>query len=169
MTSRKKVLIILGVVFVLTSWFFYESRYFNKVEFLSPIDFKGDIPIRNDIIGRGEFGAPRKNGRIHAGLDILGKIGTPVKAIKSGRVINAEMHKKLGNYVEIKHWGGLITIYSHLSKILVKKGERVLQGQIVGQIGKTGNAQHPKIKPHLHFEIRKNRKAIDPAPFFELY
>ena len=167
MKDRKKLLIILALSFIIiaTSWFIYESRYFNKVEFLSPIAFEGNIPIRNDAMGSGEFGAKRKGKRTHTGLDILAKVGTPVKAIRSARVINVEEHPRLGKYVEIRHRDGLISIYAHLSKIKVKKYQRLRQGQIIGEVGKTGNARHPKIKPHLHFEIRKGGIPQDPKEY----
>jgi murein DD-endopeptidase MepM/ murein hydrolase activator NlpD len=166
--KRKNRLIIFLISFgIICGWFYHESKYFNKVEFLSPINFHGDIPVRNDIYGSGEFGAKRAGKRIHSGLDILAGIGEPVRATRSGRVINAENHKNLGNYVEIRHGGGLISIYAHLSKILVEKGERVQQGQIIGEVGKSGNARYKKIKPHLHFEIRKNAEAINPRDCLE--
>jgi len=167
MKDRRKLLIILALSFIIiaTSWIIYESRYFNTVEFLAPIDFKGDIPIRNDVMGSGEFGAKRKGKRTHAGLDILAEVGTPVKAIRSGRVINAEAHSRLGKYVEIKHRDGLSSIYAHLSKIKVKKYQRVRQGQIIGQVGKSGNARHKRIKPHLHFEIRKDNIPQNPKSY----
>jgi len=165
--NRKKKLIVLTLVLAIiaASLFIYESQYFNKVEFLSPIEFEGKIPIRKDVYGSGEFGARRRGGRAHAGLDILARIGTPVKATRSGRVINAQMHKNLGNYVEIRHSKGFISIYAHLSKIVVKKGQRLRQSQLIGEVGKTGNARYKRIKSHLHFEIRKNDKAVNPKEY----
>ena len=163
--KNKLIVLIVSILFISSLWFIYESRYFNKVEFLSPIAFEGNIPIRNDAMGSGEFGAPRKGKRVHAGLDILAEVGMPVNAIRSGRVINAETKRGLGKYVEIRHLGELISIYAHLSKIGVRKGERVYQGQIIGEVGKSGNARHPKIKPHLHFEIRKGGIPQDPKEY----
>ena len=180
MNKKNKLLIfIFSLIVALSFWISYEVRYFNKVEFFSPVEFQGDIPIRNDARGKGEFGASRNGGRVHAGLDILAQIGTPVRAIKSGRVINAQIKPGLGKYVEIGHPGGffprlffwqkkdsqLISIYAHLSEIKVKKGQRVHQGQIVGEVGKTGNASYKDMKPHLHFEIRKDGKAVNPRDY----
>lgn len=161
----KKRLIEIILVFVLLisiALAINEARYINKVEFLSPIVYDTAPKLRNDVYGKGHFGARRNGGRKHAGVDFLARIGTDVVAVRSGRVINAEFHRGLGNYVEIKHSKGLISIYGHLSQILVKKGQRVYQGQVVGKVGKTGNARNRAILAHLHFEIRINNKPIDP-------
>jgi len=166
MNKKKKLIILtLSLLIILSLWISYESRYFNRVEFLSPFDFQGDIPIRNDVFGSGEFGAPRNGGRAHAGLDILAQMGSPVKATRSGRVINAESKPGLGKYVEIRHPGGFISIYAHLSEINVKNHQRIRQGEIIGKVGKSGNARYKKIKPHLHFEIRKDNKPVNPRDY----
>lgn len=138
----------------------------DKFVFLSPIDYSGDIPIRRDDYGDGAFGARRSRGRrTHLGIDILAEVGISVIAVKSGVVLKAERNHGMGKYVEIKHKEGLVTLYGHLSKIMVKRGQRVLQGDIIGEVGKTGNANRRLILPHLHFEIRKFGAAQDPVDY----
>ena len=109
-----------------------------------------------------KFGAPRtyRNG-IHEGID-LGKYGEPVLAAESGVVTFAGQSPSLGGLmVYIKHNAGWETRYMHLktSSILVKKGQRVAAGQQIGSVGKTGITSSA---PHLHFEVLKDGKKIDP-------
>lgn len=108
---------------------------------------------RHPITGRKEF---------HQGLDIANYYGAPVKASESGKVIFAGEYKGYGKMVIIRHSGGYSTRYAHLSQIKVKHGQYVRQGQLIGNIGKTGVATGP----HLHFEIRKYGRALN--PFFLL-
>lgn len=103
---------------------------------------------------------------MHLGVDLLVPVGTPVYAAKCGLVINAESNRGFGNYVEILHRGGLVTIYAHLSQMDVYQGQRVCQGQRIGEVGKTGNARNRLILPHLHFEVR--RYGIPQDPLFYL-
>lgn len=171
MLARVKKIILILAVFVslaaLVGWFIYEAQFFNLVSFVWPIDFNGHIPIRADARGSGEFGSHRNGGRKHAGVDIEAKIGEPVKAIRSGVVINAEKKRGLGNYVELRHSGGLVSIYAHLNEMKVRKGQRVRQGQVIGTVGKTGNANYRAIESHLHFEIREKGVPRDPGEYLE--
>lgn len=162
----KKILwISLVTAFVILGVYYFNkfSCYFlDKNSFLSPIAYSTNIPIREDVFGEGDFGAKRSGRRLHLGVDILAKIGEPVCAAKCGLVINAENNRGMGNYVEILHRGGLVTIYGHLSQIDVYQGQRVCQGQRIGAVGKTGNAKNRLILPHLHFEVRKFGIPQDP-------
>ncbi|MBR6062437.1 MAG: M23 family metallopeptidase [Spirochaetales bacterium] len=94
----------------------------------------------------------------HSGLDIRGAVGEPVYCSKDGTVINIGVSRVYGNYVEVKHSNNMITKYAHLSKVEVKKGDEVSQGQVIAKIGNTGRSTGP----HLHFEIRKNGKLVNP-------
>jgi murein DD-endopeptidase MepM/ murein hydrolase activator NlpD len=85
----------------------------------------------------------------HPGIDIANEVGTPEAAADSGQVVFAGWGS-YGIYVEIDHGNGFHTIYGHLSAVLVKTGQAVTQGQLVGLMGATGRASGP----HLHFEIR---------------
>lgn len=170
--AKKIILTLLCLaVLVLAGFYFLKDRCFviDKYEFLSPIDYSGDIPIRRDDYGDGSFGVRRGRGRrLHLGIDVLAEVGTPVRAAKSGKVLNAERNHGMGKYVELGHCAGLATIYGHLSKIFVAKGERVKQGQIIGAVGKTGNANRRLIQPHLHFEVRKYGMPQDPLDYLYL-
>ncbi|MCW5315854.1 peptidoglycan DD-metalloendopeptidase family protein [Nostoc sp. KVJ3] len=96
----------------------------------------------------------------HEGIDIAGASGTPIVAAASGTVIKAGWDDwGLGNAITIKHLDGSITVYGHNRRLLVSKGQQVIQGQIIAEMGSTGNST----APHLHFEVHPNgRIAVDP-------
>jgi murein DD-endopeptidase MepM/ murein hydrolase activator NlpD len=119
--------------------------------------------IRYDAVGKGYFGASRSNNRTHKGIDLYSPLGQPVFASKSGRVAFAGIDKGYGNYVELSHPDGLLTRYAHLATMTTQTGDWLSKGQILGTIGKTGNADDPKVIPHLHFEIRYKNHALDPS------
>jgi murein DD-endopeptidase MepM/ murein hydrolase activator NlpD len=164
--KNKKLVIILSIVLLIFSlWALNEAKYINKLKLQVPIEYKGELKLRQDGYGKGYFGAHRNGKRKHNGIDLLAEVGTPVLAARSGRVINAEKKRGIGKYVEIRHSKGLVTIYGHLSEILVKTGQRVKQGQIIGKVGKTGNANYKNMLSHLHFEIRENNIPQDPKKY----
>ncbi|TAF05823.1 MAG: M23 family metallopeptidase [Nostocales cyanobacterium] len=96
----------------------------------------------------------------HEGIDIAGAIGTPIFAAASGTVVKVGWDDwGLGNFIEIQHPDGRMTVYGHNNRLLVSKGQEVNQGQIIAEMGSTGNST----APHLHFELYKNsRLAVDP-------
>ncbi|MEH2238800.1 M23 family metallopeptidase [Nostoc sp.] len=96
----------------------------------------------------------------HEGIDIAGASGTPIVAAASGTVVKAGWDDwGLGNAITIKHLDGSITVYGHNRRLLVSKGQQVIQGQIIAEMGSTGNST----APHLHFEVHPNgRIAVDP-------
>jgi murein DD-endopeptidase MepM/ murein hydrolase activator NlpD len=105
---------------------------------------------------------PMGGGRkFHNGIDIAAPHGTPVKAADAGKVIFAGNKWSLGDAVIIQHTSGYQTLYGHLSKILVKKGEQVKQDQVIGREGSTGISTGP----HLHFSILYRGKYVDPARY----
>ncbi len=88
--------------------------------------------------------------KYHEGIDIAGASGTPIVAAASGTVIKAGWDDwGLGNAIEIKHDDGSITIYGHNRRLLVSKGQKITQGQMIAEMGSTGNST----APHLHFEL----------------
>lgn len=99
----------------------------------------------------------------HEGIDIAGASGTPIHAAAAGKVIKAGWDDwGLGNAITIQHPDGRVTVYGHNQRLLVSLGQQVNQGQIIAEMGSTGNSSGP----HLHFEIHTNqRKAIDPIAF----
>lgn len=102
---------------------------------------------------------------MHNGIDISCSIGTPVYATGDGKVEVAEYNLQgYGNQVVINHGFSYKTRYAHLSKIKVKVGQNVKRGEIIGYVGNTGKS----VGPHLHYEVIKNDKAVNPIHFFFL-
>lgn len=102
-------------------------------------------------------------GRPHRGIDIAGPVGTPVVAAASGEVISAGWNSGgYGNLVKLRHADGSITFYAHNSRLLVRRGETVEQGQAIAEMGSTGFSTGP----HLHFEVHPEGKgAVNPIAF----
>jgi len=103
----------------------------------------------------------RRWGRMHKGLDLAAKTGTPVYAVESGVVTRSKYLRGYGNLVEIKHSKMYKTRYGHNSKRLVKVGQKVRKGQVIALVGSTGRSTGP----HVHFEIRQNGTAINPVRY----
>jgi murein DD-endopeptidase MepM/ murein hydrolase activator NlpD len=98
----------------------------------------------------------------HTGIDLVEPFGAPVYAADDGVVaLVGSSSSGYGNYVVIAHAGGLNTLYGHLSTALVKVGQALTQGTVVGLEGSTGNSTGP----HLHFELRINQTPVNPAPY----
>jgi murein DD-endopeptidase MepM/ murein hydrolase activator NlpD len=118
-------------------------------------------PLKGRIIGEYGSGA---GGRRNDGVNIAAPVGTPVRAAADGEVVyrGSELDG-YGNLLLVKHQDGFVTAYAHNDVILVQKGQPVRQGQIIAKVGQTGSAQEPQ----LHFEIRQNLKAIDPAALLD--
>jgi murein DD-endopeptidase MepM/ murein hydrolase activator NlpD len=118
----------------------------------SGVDF--GWPIDGHLSSR--FGWRR--GRAHEGIDIAARPGTPVRAAEAGRVIHSGWLGGYGRVVIVKHTGRYSTVYAHNRTINVKNGAFVEKGQVLAEVGSSGNASGP----HLHFEIRRDRKPEDP-------
>lgn len=97
--------------------------------------------------------------RFHHGLDIAMKRGTPVKTLMPGKVVFAGYAQHYGNVVFVEHPHGLVTIYGHLARTLVKEGDQIDRLQLIGKVGSTGRSTGP----HLHFEVRLRNKKLDPS------
>ena len=97
----------------------------------------------------------------HEGIDIGAARGTPIRAAASGTVTFAGQMSGYGNVVIVSHDGGLQTRYAHQSAMSVTAGQTVAAGDVIGAVGSTGEATGP----HLHFEVRLNGVAVDPAPY----
>ena len=144
------------------AWAAQELSYANWQGCAVPLE-QDALVIRADAKGDGRFNAPRSGNRRHRGVDIEAPVGTPVRAVLSGVVIARGMHRGLGRYLELEHRHGLHSLYAHLDTATVDVGQRLRQGTVIGTVGKTGNAKHPLIKPHLHLEITRDGKPIDPT------
>ena len=103
------------------------------------------------------FGVARP-GHMHKGVDISAPHGSPIKAFRNGVVVDARRHHSYGNVVGIRQSDGLISRYAHMSQILVKEGDKVWQGQVIGRVGSTGRSTGP----HLHFELIRGNMAMNP-------
>lgn len=96
--------------------------------------------------------------RLHAGVDFGAGWGTPIRATADGVVAYAGRHGGHGNYVRLEHGGGLATGYAHMSSIAAWAGTRVRAGQVIGYVGSTGLSTGP----HLHYEMYRNGRTINP-------
>ena len=105
-----------------------------------------------------------KKWRFHHGIDLAGTWQENIKVSADGVVTFAGYHGSFGKVIRIKHNYGIKTTYGHLAKILVKKGQIVSEGQIVGKMGRTGRVDGA----HLHYEISVNGKSKDPSIYFKI-
>ncbi|MGH3712471.1 MAG: M23 family metallopeptidase [Micromonosporaceae bacterium] len=100
-------------------------------------------------------------GTLHAGIDLAGPTGTPIRAAHSGTVERATWYGGYGYAVIINHGNGVSTLYGHNSQLLVQQGQRVGTGQRIALMGSTGDSTGS----HLHFEIHLGEEPVDPMPW----
>lgn len=145
----------------------YDLEQYDKEVQGAPVSAKGyAVPVNNYTVSS-PFGG--RGGEFHRGLDLAASQGEPIHASKSGTVLKAEYHYSWGNYVVIQHEDGMTTLYAHQQQYVVKAGDKVEQGQIIGYVGTTGNSTGP----HLHLEMSRDEsqaqsQLIDPASILEL-
>ncbi|ESQ90222.1 peptidase M24 [Asticcacaulis sp. AC460] len=96
--------------------------------------------------------------KMHTGIDFAAPTGTKIEAAGDGVVVDAKWWGGYGRWVRIRHTSGWETGYAHMSSIAVKPGQKVVQGQVIGYVGTTGRSTGP----HLHFEVWKDKRPIDP-------
>lgn len=102
-------------------------------------------------------------GTMHRGIDIANSLGTPIYSVMDGTVIAAGPAQGFGNWVVVKHDGGEVSVYGHMSQYDVSVGQRVKAGQKIASIGSEGQSTGP----HLHFEIKPDGvNQVDPVPWF---
>lgn len=119
------------------------------------------MPVKSSFRYTSGFG--RRWGRMHEGVDMAGPTGTPVYATGDGVISFAGRQSGYGNLIKVTHELGTETRYAHLSKIRVKRGQRVSQGELIGDMGNTGRSTGP----HLHYEVHMNGRAVDPMRFIK--
>ncbi len=126
-------------------------------------------PIANDDLTRMASGFGwrtdpfTKARRRHKGMDFTAPRGTPVYATSDGTIKRADARSLgYGKHIRVDHGFGYVTLYAHLSGYNVKRGQRVKRGDIIGYVGNTGRSQ----APHLHYEIQKDGKAVNPINFY---
>jgi len=126
-----------------------------SVQPVAKLQFTSNFGIRSDPF--------RGTAAMHAGVDIPGPIGTPVYATADGIIARAERAGGYGNLIEVNHGKGIATRYGHLSKIIVRDHQRVKRGQLIGLMGSTGRSTGS----HLHYEVRIDGSAVNPAPYLQ--
>lgn len=114
-------------------------------------------PVEGQVIA--PFGG-QADGRRNDGVNIAAPKGAPVRAAAAGEVVYAgDALQGYGNLILVRHPDGWVTAYAHLDRILAKRGDKVARGQTIGAVGATGGVSAPQ----LHFEMRRNNKAVDPS------
>jgi murein DD-endopeptidase MepM/ murein hydrolase activator NlpD len=131
-----------------------EGKSMKKAFLHSPLKFQAVITSH---FSNSRFHPILKQYRPHLGIDYAAPTGTPVQTIGEGRVISAGPKGGAGNLIEIQHTNGYTTYYMHLSRILVRTGQHVSQGETIGLVGMTGLATGP----HLDFRIQRGKDFVN--------
>ncbi len=144
---------------------YYEAYLKKMIKLIgfTPLGYPHKGPLSSNF-GHRENPFTGENIERHKGLDIRGKYGETVKTTANGVVKFADWYGGYGKCVVIDHGNGFETYYGHLSKISVKKGQRVSVGDKIGNIGSTGRSTGP----HLHYEIHRNGKVVNPKTYLKL-
>jgi len=104
-----------------------------------------------------------KTRKMHTGMDFSAKTGTPIYATGDGKISKVKKSRRgYGNHVIIDHGFGYKTLYAHMKKYAVKKGQKVKRGEVIGYVGSTGTS----VAPHLHYEVHKDGRKINPVNFY---
>ena len=143
----------------------------QKVDILIEEDEKTKLPSINGVLlaslpvngyVSSRFGnVSRIRSGAHTGTDIACAFGTKIKAVADGTVVFAQYNGSYGNLVKIDHGNGVETWYAHCNKLYAKVGQKISSGDIIAEVGMTGNTTGP----HLHLEIRLNGVAINPQKY----
>jgi len=139
----------------------------NKTDMLASIP--AIQPIANKNLGRMASGYGYrihpiyKTRKLHTGMDFTAPKGTPIYATGDGKIEKVRRSRKgYGNHVIINHGYGYQTLYAHMSKYIVKRGQKVKRGEVIGYVGSTGTS----VAPHLHYEVMKNKRKINPVNYY---
>ena len=132
------------------------------------IAIPSDKPIRTAVSFSSGFGVRsdpfRGVAALHPGIDLSGPHGTPIYATAEGTVLRAGWNSGgYGNLIEIDHGRGISTRFGHLSAILIRAGDHITRGQLIGRMGSTGRSTGN----HLHYEVRIDGRAVNPIPFMK--
>lgn len=112
-------------------------------------------PLRGKVISA--FGTQGNDG-----INIASRSGEPIRASADGTVVYASNSiKEFGNMIIIQHSGGFLSAYGHASELVVKRGDDIIKGQLIGFVGQTGNVKQPQ----LHFSLRKDKQPVDPQKY----
>lgn len=151
---------------------FIEEEYGEKLIYRADkyLEILRTIPLGRPVPGKisSKFGKRKdpmlKKNAFHPGIDFRGHTGDAIRATADAKVKEASRNKVLGRYVILSHGNGFETIFAHMHKSFVKKGETVKRGQVIGQIGNTGRSTGS----HLHYGIRYNDESIDPIKYLQV-
>ena len=104
-----------------------------------------------------------KTRKLHTGMDFSAKTGTPIYATGDGKISKVRKSRRgYGNHVIIDHGYGYKTLYAHMIKYVVRRGQKVKRGEVIGYVGSTGTS----VAPHLHYEVHKDGRKINPVNFY---
>lgn len=139
----------------------------NKTDMLASIPAIQPISNKNLTRVASGFGTRvhpvYKTKKLHTGMDFTAPRGTDIYVTGNGTVIEVKKSRRgYGNHITIDHGYGYKTLYAHLNKIKVKPGQKVKRGEIIGGVGNTGTS----VGPHLHYEVIKNGRKINPVNFY---
>ena len=153
-----------------------QSKSLDEIEFMAKSKSKMFAsmplitPVRKDLLARNirllsGFGRRLhpiyKVMKMHDGIDFTAKRGTPIQATGNGKVVKVMRSPSYGNYVVIDHGHGYETLYAHMQKVMVKRGQLVTRGEQIGTVGNTGRST----APHLHYEIHLNGRPVNPIGY----
>ncbi|WP_167495912.1 peptidoglycan DD-metalloendopeptidase family protein [Desulfosediminicola ganghwensis] len=140
----------------------YKADKYTKLIKQIPLGSPGTGPITS------RFGARQDpfNGKrsVHEGLDFRGKTGDKIYATANGVIKRAFTNGSYGKYVEIDHLNGYTTSFAHMHSFVVRKGDRVQRGQLIGLVGNTGRSTGP----HLHYEVKYRGKPVNPIKYIQI-
>ncbi|HIE72959.1 MAG TPA: M23 family metallopeptidase [Flavobacteriales bacterium] len=139
----------------------------NKANMLASIP--AIQPIANKDLGRVASGYGYrihpiyKTRKLHTGMDFTAPQGTPIYATGDGKIAKVRRSRRgYGNHVIVDHGYGYQTLYAHMTKYIVYRGQKVKRGEIIGYVGSTGTS----VAPHLHYEVIKNKRKINPVNYY---
>jgi murein DD-endopeptidase MepM/ murein hydrolase activator NlpD len=139
----------------------------NKADMLASIP--AIQPIANKDLGKVASGYGYrihpiyKTRKLHTGMDFTAPQGTPIYATGDGKIAKVRRSRRgYGNHVIVDHGYGYQTLYAHMTKYIVYRGQKVKRGEIIGYVGSTGTS----VAPHLHYEVIKNKRKINPVNYY---
>lgn len=149
------------------TYYFLSNMRFSPTTRAFFVDTTMKLPLDSSIL-TSDYGyrvSPISNKwKFHSGVDLAAPQGTGIYACKRGKVTTTGYNSTYGNYIILLHTNGMTSVYAHLSKILVKQGQDVAAGDVIGNVGSTGASTGP----HLHFEIRVNGSPTDPGKLISI-
>lgn len=136
-------------------------EYFASIPAIQPIENK-KLKRIGDCFGMRKCHPVHMIPKMHYGVDYVAPIGTPVYSTGAGVVKTVRFSPGFGNLIEVNHGNGVVTRYAHLNSFNTKVGDKVIRGQCIGYVGMTGTVTGP----HLHYEILRDHKQVDPISYF---